>query len=256
MDTGREDKKPWDKWFWQDFEADTGLRSSSLEAQGLWMRMLSIMARSSHKGYLLDGKSKMESKTLAKNIGESVELVDTLLSELKDHGVYSETHDGVIFNRRMARSGEISYLRSEAGKMGGRPRKQNKSKLKSKTKAPSASASASSSEYSKILLHWNEFAEANGLVKIVDIMRGSAREAAVRGRMAGPGFNFEGLLEMIGKSPFLLCKVPNKPFRATFDWVMKASNYQKIIEGNYLEVGPQGLFPAPADHLGALKEKR
>ncbi len=140
--------------------------------------------------------------------------------------------------------------------MGGRPGKQNVNKNKSKPKAPSVSISVSSSEYSKILTHWNEFADKNGLVKIVDIMKGSAREAALRARMAKPGFSFEGLLKTIGDSPFLLCKVPDKPFRATFDWVMKASNYQKIIEGNYLDRSGPTLFQPAADHLGALKEKR
>lgn len=105
------------------------------------MRMLSIMARSKKKGFLLDGESKMESKTLAKLTGESVPLIETLLAELQSHSVYSQTDDGVIFNRRMARESEISDIRAEAGRLGGRPKSKPKAKDKSKTKAPSASAS-------------------------------------------------------------------------------------------------------------------
>jgi hypothetical protein len=103
--------------------------------------MLSIMARSKDKGFLLDGESKMESKTLAKLTGESVPLIEALLSELKSHSVYSQTYDGIIFNRRMARESELSEIRSEAGRLGGRPKSKPKAKDKSKTKAPSASAS-------------------------------------------------------------------------------------------------------------------
>jgi hypothetical protein len=146
MDNGREDQKPWVKWFWQDYESDTGLRASSLAAQGLWMRMLSIMAKSKSVGMLLDGESKMESKTLAKLVGEEPAVVVALLDELKAHAVYSQTADGVIYNRRMAKDGQLSEIRSSAGRKGGRPKKQNESKRESKTKAASASASASASD--------------------------------------------------------------------------------------------------------------
>jgi hypothetical protein len=145
VDDGREDKNPWVKWFWADYESDAGLRSSSLAAQGLWMRMLSIMAKSKTIGMMLDGESKMESKTLAKLVGEKVLHIEALLKELKTHGVYSQDDDGVIFNRRMARDGQLSEIRAKAGRKGGRPKKQNESKIKSKTKAASASAYASAS---------------------------------------------------------------------------------------------------------------
>ena len=91
MDNGREDKNPWTKWFWADYEADIGLRACSLAAQGLWVRMLSYMARSKKKGFLLDGEKQMESKTLAKLIGEPEPLVKALIEELLSHG------DGAVF---------------------------------------------------------------------------------------------------------------------------------------------------------------
>jgi hypothetical protein len=142
MSNGREDKNPWSKWYWQDWESDTGLRASSLASQGLWMRMLSIMARSKKKGFLLDGESKMESKTLAKLVGEQVPVIDALLAELYSHSVYGQTDDGIIFNRRMARESELSEIRAEAGRLGGRPKSKPKAKEESKSKAASASASS------------------------------------------------------------------------------------------------------------------
>jgi hypothetical protein len=147
MNHGREDQNPWAKWYWADFESDTGLRSCSLAAQGLWMRMLSIMAKSKRKGFLLDGandEKQMESKTLAKLVGESVDIVDTLLMELESHGVYSKDDDGTIFNRRMLKEKTISEIRSESGRLGGRPKKQTKAKGEN-TKGPSAYASSSAS---------------------------------------------------------------------------------------------------------------
>jgi uncharacterized phage protein (TIGR02220 family) len=149
MNHGREDKNPWTKWYWQDWASDDGLRACSLAAQGLWMRMLSIMARSKKKGFLLDGEKQMESKTLAKLNGESEATIDALLAELFSHGVPSKNDDGIIFNRRMVRESQISEIRSDVGRLGGRPKKQNESKMKAgvvengkaKGKAPSASAS-------------------------------------------------------------------------------------------------------------------
>jgi len=151
MENGREDHNPWTKWYWTDWRADDGLQACSFAAKGLWMDMLSIMARSKNKGFLLDGEKQMESKTLAKITGSSVEEVERLLNELEEHGVFSRATDGTIYNRRMVREARISRSRSEAGRLGGRPKKQNESKLKAKpkqdVKAPSASASAS--EYDK-----------------------------------------------------------------------------------------------------------
>jgi hypothetical protein len=66
----------------------------------------------------LNGKEKMDNKTLAKIAGSEESVVVVLLKELKDNGVYSETEDGVIYNRRMAREHSLSDARAEAGKKG------------------------------------------------------------------------------------------------------------------------------------------
>lgn len=154
MNHGREDQNPWSKWYWQDWEADTGLRACSLAAQGLWMRMLSIMARSKKKGYLLDGEKQMGSKTLAKLTGEAVEVIDALVDELFTHGVPSKSEDGIIFNRRMSRESALSEIRAECGRMKGKRKskrqaksKQNKSKDVLKVEANGQGPSASVSVY-------------------------------------------------------------------------------------------------------------
>jgi hypothetical protein len=165
MKQGREDQLPWTKWFWADWESDIGLRACGLKAQGLWMRMLSIMARSKKRGYLLDGEKQMESKTLAKLTGESEAEIDSLLDELFSHNVPSKSEEGIIFNRRMVRESELSVIRSEVGRLGGRPRKVNKKQIKSKSKALSASAyasvsaSASSSEFEDF---WKAYPQDRG----------------------------------------------------------------------------------------------
>ena len=118
MDNGREDKLPWTRWFWQDYEADAGLRASSLAAQGLWMRMLSIMAKSKKKGCLLDGDQPMANKTIGRLVGEVTKTISLLMDELENHGVFSRLEDGTIINRKMYKEHELSSVRSEAGKHG------------------------------------------------------------------------------------------------------------------------------------------
>lgn len=149
---GREDQNPWSKWFWADYEADTGLRASSLCAQGLWMRMLGIMARSKKRGFLLDGEKQMKSKILAKLVGEGEAVVDGLIAELEDHDVPSRTEDGTLYNRRMVREARLSEIRSHAGRQGGRPKSKTKANPKQRVKARSASASASASAYASASL--------------------------------------------------------------------------------------------------------
>jgi len=154
MDDGRQDKKPWDKWYWQDYLADTGLAACSLAAQGLWMRMLAIMARSNKKGYLLDGNQNMTAGILARLVGSTIDEIRPLLEELKQHEVFSVTEEGVIYNRRMVREAEISEKRSVAGRISALSKKKNANKLSTKAQqnankssARSVSASVYASEY-------------------------------------------------------------------------------------------------------------
>ena len=263
MNDGREDKLPWVKWFWSDWKGEDGLRLVSLSAKGLWIEMLSIMASSKKRGYLLLIDKQMPSKDLAKLVGISEDETLGLLAELRNRGVFSETTDGVIYNRRMVREAEISAIRSECGKMKGYSKSKREAKVKqnrskgsapcmSKTEGPSASASASayasasnntknssSLDTLEILGKWNFFAELHGLAEITEIEKGSSREIHLRKLSKKKGFDFDFLLEIMGRSPFLLGevepKIGGKRFFATFDWVINKTNYQKIIEGNYID---------------------
>lgn len=75
----------------------------SLEAQGLWLRMLILAHSSERRGYLqLNGKAMQESFIAAK-CGSSVPQYLTLLQELDNAAVPSRTPEGTIYNRRMVR---------------------------------------------------------------------------------------------------------------------------------------------------------
>ena len=112
-----------------------------------------------------------------------------------------------------------------------------KSPFKSKSKSKSSSFSGLGTL--GVLGKWNSFAELHGLAEITEIEKGSSREIHLRKLSKKKGFNFDSLLEIMGRSPFLLgeveSKIGGKRFFATFDWVINKTNYQKIIEGNYID---------------------
>lgn len=109
---------PWDKWFWSDYDADEGLRVCSLAAQGLWWRMLSLMARATPKGDLRIGGEPCTVVDLSRSVGVPEEMVTDLLGELERRGVFSRTRTGVIFSRKMRKDAEISAKRARAGAKG------------------------------------------------------------------------------------------------------------------------------------------
>lgn len=108
----------WDKWFWSDYDADEGLRMCSLAAQGLWMRMLCLMARATPKGELRVGSQPCTTADLSRVTGEHEETVAELLGELEKRGVFSRTRADVIYNRRLRKDAELSKKRAKAGAKG------------------------------------------------------------------------------------------------------------------------------------------
>ena len=79
---------------------------------------------------------------------------------------------------------------------------------------------------------WNEIAGAIGRPKIRDLT--PERRQLVRARIAQYGIDdFVTVFEKVTQSPFLRGE---RNWRgATFDWVVKKANFQKILEGNYDE---------------------
>lgn len=111
--------EPWSKFFWSDYDADEGLRLCSLAAQGLWMRMLCVMARATPKGELRVGGAPCTAADLARAVGESEATVTRLMDELKRRGVFSVTRAGVVYSRRIRKDADLSKKRAAAGRKGG-----------------------------------------------------------------------------------------------------------------------------------------
>lgn len=94
---------PWSKFFWADWESDQALRLSSLAAQGLWMRMLCVCARSEPFGYLAINDRPLDSSDVARLAGILPDEAGALMDELDRNGVFSRDRKGRIYSRRLVR---------------------------------------------------------------------------------------------------------------------------------------------------------
>lgn len=111
----------WSKFWWQDYERDPALRSCSLSAQGLWMRMLCFMHEGEPYGHLTVNNRAPDTKRLAAMIGKSEREVSGGVAELEEAGVFSRNEAGIIYSRRLVRDKEVSDEGREYGSRGGNP---------------------------------------------------------------------------------------------------------------------------------------
>lgn len=109
-------------WFYTgDWLKDPELRFCSIFARGLLVDLLCFMFESKERGYLVwpDGSPRTNEEIAdAVSGGDRIEKLEAI-AELERKGVLSRDSRGVLFSRRMARLGEISQTRSEAGSKGG-----------------------------------------------------------------------------------------------------------------------------------------
>ncbi len=253
----REDRRPADLWYWNDWFSSFDLRACSLAARGLWMDMLGIMRNAEIKGTLTVNGRQIDSKALAKTAGATESEIELLLRELEEHGVFSRLEDGTIINRRMYRESMLSRTRAEAGLKGATARWQTDDKddgnVDGKHITPLESVNEDAINIEDIKNQWCAFADAHGLARIHAIERGTKRFRTLNARLKGKGFDFQKLLAAIAESPFLLGKKTD--FTATFDWVIAPSNYQKIIEGNYRGKSSFSALDGPREWLKQREAK-
>ena len=133
IESYKEDERPADQWYWDDWFSAFDVRLCSLASKGLWTDMLGIMFKAKIRGTLTINGKKVDSKELAKLTGSSRKEINECLKELEEHNVFSRLDDGTIICRRMFRKSgkkdQISQTRSEAGKKGAEKRWQNIAKI-------------------------------------------------------------------------------------------------------------------------------
>ena len=95
-------KLPWIKFYASDWLSDEAVRSCSVEARGLWIDMISLMAKSEIHGHLLIGGKPARAEQLARIVGLTTERTMQLMDELHSSGVFSFDKETII-SRRMVK---------------------------------------------------------------------------------------------------------------------------------------------------------
>jgi hypothetical protein len=109
----------WTKFFWSDWESDESLKMCSPGAQGLWMRMLCVCAKTD--GYLLIAGKRLDADDMATLTGWPVDDVRRWWDELKRWEVFSVEGRGKVYCRRMVKAARKADIARENGQNGGNP---------------------------------------------------------------------------------------------------------------------------------------
>lgn len=120
----KQDQYHWDRFAYDAWSSDNGLRRCSFAAKGLWMDMLAIMWNEPLRGSMPGSPG-----AVAALVRAEVDEIKPLLHELKKAGVFSVAKDvaahwpevpaGYIVNRRMFRTHRTLRARAAAGRAGG-----------------------------------------------------------------------------------------------------------------------------------------
>ena len=124
----KEDGRPAQQWYWDDWFSAFDVRLCSLAARGLWIDMLGIMWKAKPRGALIINEKPADNKMLSRVVNATKTEVEKLLHELETENVFSRLEDGTIICRRMyyAAIGEktLSETRADAGRKGAEKRWQ------------------------------------------------------------------------------------------------------------------------------------
>ena len=99
-------KLPWIKFYPGDWLSDEALRSCSVEARGLWVDMICLMAKSEIHGHLLIGGKPARAEQIARIVGLLPQRAMELMDELNASGVFS-FHQETIISRRMVKDEQL-----------------------------------------------------------------------------------------------------------------------------------------------------
>ena len=89
-------------FFPSDWLSDISLHQCSVEARGVWIDMLCVMAKSPKYGYLVNPNgSPISLERLASLIRVRPQKLEICLSELEAEGVFKRDKDGIIYSSRL-----------------------------------------------------------------------------------------------------------------------------------------------------------
>ena len=120
--SGPRPKRPWLKFYPQDWRGDERLGMCSMAARGCLAEFMCLMHTADPSGYLLVNGTAPTDKELARLVrAAGVTELRHLRDELVERGVLSKTADGVLYSRKMVRAALRSRVAHETGRQGGNP---------------------------------------------------------------------------------------------------------------------------------------
>ena len=190
---------------------------------------------------------------IARQASTSVEQVKAIVECCLEYGLFTED-DGCFFSKRVIgnieKRMEISEKRAKSGRISAKKRQKATSAEQNPTKERKGKERKGKSivdtnvsmldvahptqeriDYKALIDFFND--ETQGAFGKVMYPISRKRQESIRGRINEFGKDaFAEMIRKAAKSNFLKGD-SNKGFVAKFDWMIRPSNFQKIIEGNY-----------------------
>jgi len=95
--------RPWIKFWTDSFLGDARLSACPLELQGLWFRMIAVLAQCPDYGVAADARGPWDDATILRSCGVTDPCGLQMLHELLSREVLARNQSGAIFSRYMVR---------------------------------------------------------------------------------------------------------------------------------------------------------
>lgn len=148
----------------------------------------------------------------------------------------------------------------ENGRKGGAPKGNANAKkevLEEGAEAPLLEKLSSPPPYGDIMHYWNDRrTKVGSTMRAISLMT-DARRALIRARLKDCGGDVETIYKAIDNAlaSHYLNGGNKERWQGTFDWIMSAKNFAKVLDGNYADTnGPPPSEMADADLATAIKE--
>ena len=243
-------------YFSHDYNARNDIKIQALLVEhgaagyGVYWVIVEILHEESEKKLKIDNLTNV---AIARQASTSVEHIKSIVECCLKYGLLVEV-DGYFFSKRVRgninKRMDISEKRAKAGRISAEkrkkatsveqiPTKERKEKERKEKSIVDTNVSKLDAEhptqeridYKAVINFFNE--ETQGVFGKVIYPISEKRKNSIRARINEFGKDdFAKMIRKASKSNFLKGD-SNKGFVANFDWMIRPSNFQKIIEGNY-----------------------
>ena len=146
----KSDKIPAYQWYPGDWKKDTNVKMLTLEEKGAWRELIDWMWEAEERGKMSNNGKPWSMKQISRLLEVDESKAKQLVEAIVEAGVASvDEESGVIYCRRLVRFKDLSEMRAEAGRKGGKQsaeaRRSKAPKQSDSNSSPSSSSSSSAS---------------------------------------------------------------------------------------------------------------